>query len=225
MLNRYGVRERTVRMMDWNLALTARFMELGAIERERYPDKSTLPFPLMGTQLSQFYEQAMVASAPAQAAGAVINSAQPLVEAGEDPSSSAVDPIVNKLTAVCAEHGLGDPEVYVRFTPFICRVNHQPLPPLAERTYEFLAQALRLRTKEKAAPQPTVTARALHFTAADLSAVRRAYARQMGLMEGPPGARSRPVRLRPSARKCRRTTALSALRRATISAVPFSDRK
>ncbi len=184
MLNRYGVRERTVRMMDWNLALTTRFMELGAIARERYPDKSALPFPLMGAQLSQFYEQAMAASAPTRAAGAVIKSAQQLVEAGEDPSSSEVDPIVNKLTAVCAEHGLGDPEVYLRFTPFMCRVNHQPLPRLAERTYEFLAQALRLRAKEKAAPQPTVTARALHFTAADLSAVRRAYARQMGLMAG-----------------------------------------
>ena len=184
MLNQYGVRERTVRMMDWNLAVTTRFMELGVIARERHPDKNVLPFPLMGARLSQFYEQAMAASAPAQAAGAVIKSAHPLVEAGENPDSSAVDTIVNRLTTVCAEHGLGDPEVYLRFTPFICRVNHQPLPPLAERTYEFLAQAIRLRTNEKAAPQPTVTAPPLHFTASELSAVRRAYARQIGLMAG-----------------------------------------
>lgn len=183
LLNRYGVRERTVRMMDWNLTLTTRFMELGTIARERYPDKSALPLPLMSAQLSQFYEQAMAASAPAQAVGAVIKSAQPLVEAGES-SSSTVDSIVSKLTAVCAEHELGDPEVHLRFTPFIFRINHQPLSPLAERTYEFVAQALRLRTKEKAAPRPTVAAPTLHFTAAELSAVRRAYARQIGLMAG-----------------------------------------
>ncbi|MGH8143777.1 MAG: hypothetical protein ACREU2_14825 [Steroidobacteraceae bacterium] len=122
----------------------------------------------------------MAASAPAQAAGAVIKSARRLVEAGKNPSAPAADAIVNKLTTVCAEHGLGDSEVYLRFTPFICRVNHQPLPPLAERTYEFLAQALRLRTRERAPLLPTVTVPALHLTSAELSAVRRAYARQVG---------------------------------------------
>jgi protein-L-isoaspartate(D-aspartate) O-methyltransferase len=182
LLDRYGVRERTVRMMDWNLALTTRFMELGVIARERQPDKSVLPFPLMSSQLAQFYEGAIAASAPARAAGAVIKSAQALLEAGEDPAASAVDAVVNELTAVCAEHGLGDPLVFLRFTPFICRVNHQPLPPLGEQTYDFLAQAVQLRAKEQAAPLPT--APALQFTATELAAVRRAYARQMGLMAG-----------------------------------------
>jgi hypothetical protein len=184
LLNRYDVRERTVRLMDWNLALTQRFMELGIIARERHPDRNVLPFPLMSRQLAAFYEQAMAASAPAQAAGAVIRSAQPFIEAGEVPASSAVDATVIELTAVCAEHGLGDPLVFLRFTPFICRVNHQPLPPIAERTYEFLAQAVRLRAKEQAAPPPAATAPPLQFTATELSAVRRAYARQMGLMAG-----------------------------------------
>ena len=45
LLTRYAVRERTVRMMDWNLALTTRFMELGVIARERHPEKEVLPFP------------------------------------------------------------------------------------------------------------------------------------------------------------------------------------
>jgi protein-L-isoaspartate(D-aspartate) O-methyltransferase len=184
LLNRYGVRERTVRMMDWNLALTTRFMELGVIARERQPDENVLPFPLMSRQLATFYEQAMAASAPALAAGAVIRSAQPLSEAGEDPASSAAAAIVNDLTAVCAEHGLGDPLVFLRFTPFICRVNHQPLAPFAEQTYEFLLQAVRLRSKERIAPPPAATAPPLQFTTTELAAVRRAYARQMGLMAG-----------------------------------------
>ena len=182
LLDRYGVRERTVRMMDWNLALTTRFMELGAIARERQPDRNVLPFPLMSGRLTQFYEQAIAASAPARAAGAVIKSAQALLEAGEDPAASALDAAVSELTAVCAEQGLGDPLVFLRFTPFICRVNHQPLPPLGEQTYDFLAQAVQLRAKEQPAPPPT--APALQFTATELAAVRRAYARQMGLMAG-----------------------------------------
>jgi protein-L-isoaspartate(D-aspartate) O-methyltransferase len=184
LLNRYGVRERTVRMMDWNRALTQRFMELGVIARERDPDRNVLPFPLISRQLAAFYEQAMAASAPAQAAGAVIKSAQPLSAAGADPASPAVDAIVHELTAVCAEHGLGDPSVFLRFTPFICRVNHQPLPPLAEQTYEFLLQAVRLDAREQIAPPPPAATPALQFTATELAAVRRAYARQMGLMAG-----------------------------------------
>jgi len=183
-LERYGVRERTVRMMDWNPALTIRFMELGVIARERQPDENVLPFPLMSRQLAQFYEEGLAVSAPAQAAGTVIKSAQALLEAGEDPAAAALDAVVNELSAVCAQHGLGDPLVFLRFTPFICRVNHQPLPPLAEQTYEFLARAVRLRAREKAAPQAAATVPALQVATSELSAVRRAYARQMGLMAG-----------------------------------------
>ena len=182
LLDRYGVRERTVRMMDWNLALTTRFMELGVIARERQPDESVLPFPLMSSPLAQFYEQALAASAPARAAGAVIKSAQALLEAGEDPASSALDAVVNEFVAVCVEHGLGDPLVFLRFTPFICRVNHRPLPPLGEHTYDFLGQAVRLRATAPAAPAPT--APVLQFTVTELAAVRRAHARQLGLMAG-----------------------------------------
>ena len=183
LITRYGVRERTVRMMDWNLGLTTRFMELGVIARERHSEKGVLPFPLMSQEQAQFYEQAMAASAPARAAGAVISSAQSLLEAGADPASATVDAVVTELTAVCAHHELGDPAAYLRFTPFICRVNHQPLSALAERTYEFLLQAVRLRTPESVS-LPTAGAAALQFTATELSAVRRAYARQMGLMAG-----------------------------------------
>jgi hypothetical protein len=104
----------------------------------------------------------MAASAPAKAVGTVIQSAQSLVEADENPLPSAVDTIVNKLTAVCAEHGPGD---------------HQPLSAIAERTYESLAQSVDLRAKERPAPLPTVTVPALHFTDAELSAVRRLWVR------------------------------------------------
>ena len=69
-----------------------------------------LRFPLMNREQAQFFEQAMAASAPAQALAAVIKSAQPLIEAGADPGSSAAEALVNELTAVCAQHGLGDPE-------------------------------------------------------------------------------------------------------------------
>jgi protein-L-isoaspartate(D-aspartate) O-methyltransferase len=184
LITRYGVRERTVRMMDWNLALTTRFMELGVIARERLPEKEVLPFPLMSREQAQFYEHAMAASAPVRAAAAVISSAQSLLEAGEEPGSATVDTVVAELMQVCARHELGDVGAYLRFTPFICRVNRQPMPALAERTYDFLLQALRLRTLEKTVPQTTVNAPVLHLTSTELAAVRRAYARQMGLMAG-----------------------------------------
>ena len=186
LLNRYGVRERTVRMMDWNPELTARFMELGVIARERNPDKGVLPFPLMSRQLTQFHEDAMSASAASQAVNAILHRVRPFIDAGTDPAAPDVDAVVRDLATVCAQHDLGDPWTYLRFTPFIFRVSHRPLPPPAEQSYEFLARAVKLRgLKEPEAAAPiTAQVPAVHFTAGELAAIRRAYARQMGLMAG-----------------------------------------
>ncbi|HEY1898277.1 MAG TPA: MerR family transcriptional regulator [Steroidobacteraceae bacterium] len=188
LLGKYGVRERTVRMMDWNPALTTKFMELGVIARERHPDQDVLPFPLQSRQLADFFDAAMRVWAPVQAMGPVIKSAEALLQAHADPGSAVADAAANAAVAVCAEHGLGAADIYLRFVQFIARVNHRPLKPEADQALEFLAQACRLRRKDTPAAAEPASVRAatapLHFTAAEIDVVRRAFARQMGLMAG-----------------------------------------
>jgi protein-L-isoaspartate(D-aspartate) O-methyltransferase len=187
LLSRYGVRERTVRLLDWNRGITTKVMEMAAIARERHPDRKVLPFPLMGPPLAAFVEEAMRASPAAQRMRAVIKSAEVLIAAHTDPGSPVIDEIVSEVATVCARHDLGDPEIFLRFVPFISRVGHQPLATEVEQAYDFLAQATRLRRKDAptpTAPAPAAVAASMRFTSAELVAARRAFARQLGLMAG-----------------------------------------
>src|SRR5580698_2746339 len=123
LVSRYGVRERTLRLMNWNLELTTKFMEMGTIARERQPDSNVLPFPALGQKAATFLEQAMFASAPARAAMAVLGKVQALIESQLDPLAPEATAVVQEFAQLCAQHDLGDPAVYVRFMPFIAHVN------------------------------------------------------------------------------------------------------
>ncbi len=186
LISRHGVRERTVRMMDWNLEVTTKFMEMGAIARERHPDSTVMPFPLVGRKMAKFFEQAMLVSAPAVAMSEVHTRAQQLMQAHIEPSALPAAGVVEALATVCAQHGLGDPEVYLRFMPFLMRINHKTLPPLVEQSFDFLLRAV--RAHGHTATPPSTAAPAVNLpmdlTPAELSAVRRFYARQLGLMAG-----------------------------------------
>ncbi|HEY6456446.1 MAG TPA: MerR family transcriptional regulator [Steroidobacteraceae bacterium] len=189
LIRRYGVRERTVRLMDWNRELTAKFMEMGAIAREREPDTQVMPFPLVSQQLTSFYEQVLLASAPMRAFERVCAQAQSLLEAHVEPTSAAARPVIQELETVCVQHGLGDPTVYVRFMPFLVRVNRQALPPPIGQAYEFLRQALAVHGSPAAvldvpAAPPVAPAPPIDFSSGEMHVVRRAFARQLGMMAG-----------------------------------------
>jgi protein-L-isoaspartate(D-aspartate) O-methyltransferase len=189
LFNKYGGPERTVRLMDWNLDVTTKFMELGAIAREREPDSEVMPFPLVNQKLATFYEQALQASALSQAIQSVLMQVQLLIDANLAPSAVQAKPVVQELESVCAQHGLGDAAVYVRFTPFLMRINQRTLAPDMVRAYDFLRTALQAHGSPTAVPSAPPSAPAtpvppIDFTPAELDAVRRAFARQMGLMAG-----------------------------------------
>jgi protein-L-isoaspartate(D-aspartate) O-methyltransferase len=190
LIDRYGVRGRTVRMMDWNRELTANFMAMGAIAREREPDAKVMPFPLVSQKLTTFYEQALFASEPMLAFQRVLVQAQSLFEARVEATAAAAKPVVQQLEAVCAQHGLGEPLVYVRFMPFLVRVNRQALPPAIAQAYEFLRQGLEAHGSRAAAPAVPQEAPAaapaptIDFTPGELNVVRCAFARQLGMMAG-----------------------------------------
>ncbi|HEV2701432.1 MAG TPA: MerR family transcriptional regulator, partial [Steroidobacteraceae bacterium] len=185
MVSRYRIRELTVRLMEWNLALTTKFMEMGAIARERHPESSVMPFPMVGNQVTTYFEQALLASPVTQALAGPLKKVQALIESQVAASSEEAAGVVQEFVQELARHESGDAGVYVRFIPFLAQVNHRPLPPDLQQIYEFLARALPVREPSAAVePAPASAAAALDFTPAELVAARRAYARQMGLMAG-----------------------------------------
>ena len=81
LITKYGFRERIVRLMDWNLAVTFKIMELGAIARERHPDLKTMPYPLLSRELATFIEAAINVSPSMRAVREVLTRVQALIEA------------------------------------------------------------------------------------------------------------------------------------------------
>ena len=143
---------------------------------------------LMSRKLAIFHEQALRASVPARAVEEILGQVRTLIEARVEPTAAAVKPVVQQFESVCAQQGLGDPTVYVRFTPFLARVNHLPLAPDVAQAFDFLRQAIQAHgNPAKLSNAPTAapaTAPIIDFTPAELAAVRRAYARQMGMLAG-----------------------------------------
>ncbi len=186
LISKYDIRERTVRMMDWNLEVTHKFMEMGTIVRERVPDSAVLPFPLVGQRMAAFFEQAMRVSAPALAMNVVHKQAQQLMREQIEPSAAAAAAVVTELESVCAQHDLGDPQIYLRFTPFLTSINHQKLPPPVQRSFDYLLQAVRAHRQTTIRPSadaaPVGPPREL--TPIELSAVRRLFSKQLALMTG-----------------------------------------
>lgn len=186
LMSKFGVRERIVRTMDWNLAVTTKIMELAAIARERHPDIKTMPFPLQSQEMTKFMEAAMTVSAPALAVREVVTRTQSLMQDNVGPTAALAESVVRELEAVCAQHGLGDAGVYVRFVPFMAQIGHRAMRPGVPEAFEFLARAIQAHgiSAATASPEAGVAATAMDFTPAEVAAVRRAFARQLGVMAG-----------------------------------------
>jgi protein-L-isoaspartate(D-aspartate) O-methyltransferase len=186
LISKYGLRERTVRMMDWNLAVTTKIMELGAIARERHPDVKAMPYPLLSQELTKFIEAGINVSPSMRAVREVLVRVKSLIQADIEPTAGSTEPVVRELEAVCAQHGLEDPGVYVRYMPFMAQVGHRTPSPGFPEAFEFLAKAIRAhgRPAPTAAVAAGFVASSDDFTPAEVSAVRRAFARQLGVMAG-----------------------------------------
>jgi protein-L-isoaspartate(D-aspartate) O-methyltransferase len=185
LIGQYGVRERIVRLMDWNPSVTAKIMELGTIARERHPDIKAMPFPLLSHDMATFIAAAINVSPSMQAVREVLTRVQSLIQSKIEPAATPSQTVVRDLEAVCAQHGLGEPGVYVRFMPFMARISHRTWPPGVAEAYEFLDQAMRAHgSPATTAESPAGIAAADDFTPGEVNVVRRAFARQLGVIAG-----------------------------------------
>lgn len=147
-LLRHGVRERTVRLLDWNSTVTYKFYALGTEARSRQSEHSSdrqQPPPTLTRSVADFLSAARKASPPAPLVKSVLRDVNALLEANADAAAVGVDDVVRRWRTICATHLLGDPYAAARCAPFLARVNRIDAAELNEQAWDFLARATRVR--------------------------------------------------------------------------------
>jgi hypothetical protein len=146
-LLRHGVRERTVRLLDWDSLVTYKFYSLGAEARSRRARQSSDgTAPAILTQSgADFLAAARKASPRAPIVNAILSDTNVLLDAHVDPAATDADDVVCRWRQVCSEQALGDAYAAARCAPFLQRINRVATAELNEPAWGFLAQAIRAR--------------------------------------------------------------------------------
>ncbi len=153
LLEKYGVRERTVRTLDWNDSVTRRFMSMEAEARARAPRSDRLPGPFASQKLFDFIDAARTVSTWSVKLQQLLGDVERLINSGTQPGARAAQPLVQRLRVLCASYGLGDAYVYARYTPFWARINHCKMSPGHDKAWDFLIRALEVCRRNGRASQ------------------------------------------------------------------------
>ena len=153
LLAKYGVRERAVRMLEWNESVTTRFMSMEAEACARDPRSDRLPHPFASQKLLDFIDAARTVSAWSVKLRSLLSDVERLISSETLPGARAAQLLVKRLRALCTSYGLGDAYVYARYTPFLARINRSKMTPGHERAWDFLARALEARRRNGRASQ------------------------------------------------------------------------
>ena len=147
LLERYGVRERTLRTLDWNDRVRTRFMSMEAEARAREPRSDRLPQPFASQKLLDFIESARTASTWSVKLQQLLGDVELLIDAGTQSDAKEAQPVVKRLRLLCASYRLGDAYVYARYTTFFARINRSKMSAEHERAWNFLVRSLEVRRR------------------------------------------------------------------------------
>jgi hypothetical protein len=147
LLEKYGVRERTVRTLDWNESVTTRFMSIEAAARTRAPSSGRLPRPFASQQLLDFIDAARSVSAWSVKLQQLLGDVERLIRSGAQPGTRAAHPLVQRLRILCGRYRLGDAYIYARYIAFLGRIHRSKLSPGHKRAWDFLVRALEVRRR------------------------------------------------------------------------------
>lgn len=147
LLEKYGVRERTVRTLDWNESVTTRFMSMEAEARAREPRSDRLPRPFASQKLLDFLDAARTGSTGSVKLQQLLGDVERLINSGTQAGARAAQPLVQRLRELCASYDFGDAYVYARYTSFLGRINRFKMSPGHGRAWDFLVRALEVRRR------------------------------------------------------------------------------
>jgi DNA-binding transcriptional MerR regulator len=147
-LLRNRVRERTVRLLDWNSSVAYKFYALGAEARSRRAKDASgdgQPPAILAQSVADFLAAARKASPRTFIVKQILSDARAHLDRHTDPAAGETDDVVRRWRQLCSEHLLGDPYDAARCAPFLGRVNRVDTAELYEPEWEFLARAILLR--------------------------------------------------------------------------------
>jgi len=145
LMTEYRVREQLVDLMQWNPALTRKYIAVGEQFRNRtLNDENALADP-SGKSLFGFFIAGMRASKADRAVQPILIEAQALCQEHAAPSSPAARKLARRLKDACRRFKLGNPVAYALSGAFMRKIERdgewQPLDEAEQAPYRFLAEA------------------------------------------------------------------------------------
>jgi hypothetical protein len=137
---RYGLRNTMVALLEWNASIARKWLDVGehtlsqtAASGKAAPERA----------LWNYFRAAVEASAWHQRLMQIVDEAATLIEKKVGRSSAAAKALAKSLAQICADHCLGDPLVYARWSAVMQRGDRPAnLEASRKAAWAFLASAL-----------------------------------------------------------------------------------
>jgi DNA-binding transcriptional MerR regulator len=147
LMTKHGVRKQIVELMEWNPALTRKYIAVGERFRNRILTEEKALSDPSGKSLYGFFIAALRASKAVQAFHPILEEAKALTKQQRAPTSEAARELARRLRSLCQRFNLGDPEAFTLSTAFLGRTERDgewlELDAVQQTPYRFLAEATR----------------------------------------------------------------------------------
>jgi len=156
LLTLHGVRERTLRQLEWNPVVTLKVHAIGPRLTERKNDSADREGPpVLGARGARFLAAASAAWEVQQDLNELIRDAKKLMAAHVDAGSAVAANLTERLGEVCRLGGFGDPFVYIQWRRFQTRISLEEFTlGMDEDALAFLTRATAVRDGRKPVEMP-----------------------------------------------------------------------
>jgi MerR family transcriptional regulator, thiopeptide resistance regulator len=110
---RYGLRSTMVALLEWNTSIARKWLDVGEHSLSQGVSSGKV-VPNGG--LWGYFRAAVEASGWHQGLMRIVDEAATLVDKTTGPSSAPAKALARRLAQICADHSLGDPAVYARWS-------------------------------------------------------------------------------------------------------------
>jgi hypothetical protein len=137
---RYKIRNTMTALLEWNSSIARKYLQVG----EQALSRTVCSVESASDQgLWAYFMAAAKASGWNQGLMQIADEAVMLVERKAEPSSAPAKTLVKRLAQICADHSLGDPAVYARWSTAMQRDDESAdLDARRKAGWEFLTRAV-----------------------------------------------------------------------------------
>ena len=153
LMTKHGVRKQLVELMEWNPAITRKYMAVGDRFRNRILTEEKALSDPSGKSLYGFFIAALWASKAGQAFRQILEEAESLTKQKSAPTSQTAQQLAGRLKSLCRRFKLGDPVIFALSTAFMAKTERDgewlELNAAQQAPYRFMAEAVRTTSKSR----------------------------------------------------------------------------